>query len=247
MKTFKTTCLTTILLSALTFVTSALAQDATVSLQRLDQVLAQIIKNEHEMAQLMQRYSPSHPKVLELKSQHDLLHAELAALNPHGALEHPDPSLQLRQTMQRFADTMDQLSKQLEAIEKLGNQIGAEKSESRKAFFESSEKMFLAAKIHFAGLEKLLGDKSQELVTRDREDLEMTLLLQARQIADAHKSQAQAMERTVAELIAREWAHHLPESQARIDQLDERLSRIERLLEKLLKSDGGPDTSESDR
>ncbi len=246
MNALRVFCILTLLINVLMVATTASAQVEATQLLQLEQVLPVIQAREIQLAQLLTQLGPRHPQVLQLRQEIAALNSRLAELDPH---IHSDPADQLRHTMQRFADTMDLLGNQIEAIDRLGNEMGAEKSEPRKEFLESSQAMFLAAKTHLAELELLLGNKVQDVAPGGYNVHQMEILMQAQQVAEAQKLQAQAMEAAAVDLLKRatENANQLQSSEPRMDQFDERLSRIEILLEKLTANDAGVETSESDR
>lgn len=216
------------------------------------QVKAIVALKRMELAKLTEDFGAQHPEVSLRNLQIRGLEEYLSRLESAEQTDEQNLTAQLKMSMLRFADTMDQLGNQIERIEQLGHEMGVKESESRTAFHESSETMFLAAKTHFAELEKLMGENTHDEALRVSEVQRTDKLLQAeqaRQVAEAQETQALAMERAVAELIADDPQKvlALPAAVGRIDQLDERLSRIEKLLEKLIKVESESDSSEGDR
>jgi hypothetical protein len=220
--------------------------------EKLAKVRNFLSQKRQEAAEMTEKLGAEHPKTLATKKQVMDLEHYFSRLAKAEDAEGPELAGQLKKTMLRFADTMDQLGDQIKAIERLGNQIGAEKSESRKQFHESSELLFRAAKIHFAELEDLMAKSKDESMP----DANSDKAEQARQSAESFLAQAlesrdKAVIAAVQKLAALEYPSKLagPDKaqEPRIGQIEARLSRIEQLLEKLLDKEGPRESTETGR
>lgn len=163
---------------------------------------------------------------------------------PVEVLEQQQMAERLKKSIQRFSTLVEQLGPQLEELERLGNEMGLENKDTRKKLFQAADDLIGYGKQHIGELKQsvekrkerpatgpgAIGDVSEEW--RDQVGqaaIDAMLAAQSdvhsKAVRDAmlHMNALQELEKKLA-----------GQERDRIDTLEDRLERIEALLERVL-------------
>ncbi len=219
--------------------------------ERLEKLHAMLLEKSARLQSMSETLGKRHPDIELLRKQTAELELQL---NQQANLEAADPKVHetkiahgIIQQMQELGDAMESLGKQIDRMKKLESEFDGDAVPSRTDFFESVDKMFAAGKNYFGELEKAMVMERNSTLDNSylftlRENPLAQQIIEERTKSIVELAQARAMEsrdRAVgAWLVAKNANDQLanlggPDND-RMIKVEERLSRIEGMLEKLI-------------
>ena len=194
----------------------AVAQDRPIDKTIVDPAWSDDVRNQIEMriaatvvelSEAKTKFGSGHPRITQLNKQIDQLKQMLANADQLNNLNEQaftamQAAASLRYEMQKFGDTMERLSKQIKAFEKMENDLQLDKLASRNEFFSASENMFKSSQRYFTDLENFLQEKKQGNNEFFSDDLLTDLETQRAAAAQLQAAQLEALAAQRAALAA---------------------------------------------